>query len=220
MLSKTKKSAAKQHDFYAFDRAVAAAYGTVLLGIDEVGRGPLAGPVVAAAVCLDPTKVVAGVNDSKKLTEKKREELFPQIIDASLCWAIGVATHQEIDQINILQATFLAMRRAVAGLSLSTWDFALIDGDKIVPGLPADRQRAVVKGDGKSAAIAAASILAKVTRDRFMAEEDLRFPGYGFARNKGYGTEIHRQAIQQLGLCEVHRRSFCASLVIQTTLSL
>lgn len=209
-----------QHDLYAFDRAAATAYGTVLLGIDEVGRGPLAGPVVAAAVCLDPAKSVAGVNDSKKLTGKKREELFPQIIDASLSWAIGIATHQEIDQINILQATFLAMRRAVAGLSLASWDFALVDGDKIVPGLPANRQQAVVKGDGKSAAIAAASILAKVTRDRFMIEADLRFPGYGFDRNKGYGTEIHRNAIQQLGLCEIHRRSFCASVAIQTALSL
>lgn len=177
-----------------------------IAGVDEVGRGPLAGPVVTAAVILDPTKPIAGLADSKKLSEKRREELAEEIKDKALAWSIGRAEVEEIDAINILQATMLAMCRAVEGLSL-TADFVLIDGNRI----PADLQNpaeAVVKGDGRVEVISAASIIAKVTRDREMVQMDELYPGYGLAKHKGYPTKAHVAALTELGVTPIHRRSF------------
>lgn len=176
-----------------------------IAGVDEVGRGPLAGDVVTAAVILDPDKPIAGLADSKALSTKRRELLFEEIVANSLCFHIARASVAEIDQLNILQATLLAMTRAVEGLSLVP-DHVLVDGNR----LPKWRYSAtaVVKGDSKVAAISAASILAKVTRDREMAEFDKQFPGYGFAAHKGYGTRDHLQALATLGPTEIHRLSF------------
>jgi ribonuclease HII len=173
-------------------------------GVDEAGRGPLAGPVVAAAVILDPNRIPDGLDDSKKLAAGRREELFA-VLSASAHTSVGIATVAEIDQINILQATFLAMIRAVDALAERP-DHLLIDG----PHLPADigPATAVVKGDGRSFSIAAASIIAKVTRDRIMAELARRHPGYGWEHNAGYGTKSHRAAIIDLGVTPHHRRSF------------
>lgn len=176
-------------------------------GVDEAGRGPLAGEVVAAAVCLRPGGCFpAGLNDSKKLTESKRDTLFVELTaHDGILYGIGIATVQEIDSVNILKATHLAMKRAVESLPLSI-DFCLIDGLP-VPGFAWPHQ-AIVKGDGKCLSIAAASILAKVTRDRMMLECDRRYPGYGFAKHKGYGTKEHLEAIRRHGPCPAHRRSF------------
>ncbi|NOR62993.1 MAG: ribonuclease HII [Rhodobacteraceae bacterium] len=174
-------------------------------GIDEVGRGPWAGPVTAAAVILDPANIPAGLNDSKKLTAARREALYAEIMaTATVC--IASASVQEIDQINILQATFLAMKRAVEGLKI-TPKFALIDGNKIPPGLPCKAQ-AVVKGDARSLSIAAASIVAKVTRDRLMCDLSATFPGYGWETNMGYGTKAHQEGLAKLGVTPHHRVSF------------
>lgn len=179
--------------------------GVLVAGTDEVGRGPLAGDVVAAAVILDPDKPIEGLNDSKKLTEKKREALFPIIQERALSWCIARATVQEIDQINILQASLLAMTRAVQGLAVQP-EHVLVDGNKIPQwSYPAE---AVVKGDSRVAAIAAASILAKVTRDREMLAMDELYPGYGLAGHKGYPTKVHMQALETLGPTPIHRRSF------------
>lgn len=175
-----------------------------ICGIDEAGRGPLAGPVVAAAVALPEDLVIAGLNDSKKLSEKKREALY-EIITARADWAVGMADEREIDALNILQATFLAMRRALAALSAPA-EYALVDGNRDpLLGIPT---LTVVEGDGKIACIAAASIIAKVTRDRMMARLDAQYPNYGFARHKGYPTKAHYAAIAQWGAAPVHRRSF------------
>ncbi|QFT54185.1 ribonuclease HII [Microbulbifer sp. THAF38] len=179
--------------------------GDLLAGVDEVGRGPLAGDVVAAAVILDPAKPIIGLADSKKLSEKKRELLFDEICERALSFAIARATVEEIDQINILQASLLAMHRAVEQLSLQP-EFVLVDGNK-KPDWPYPCDT-VVKGDGRVAAIAAASILAKVTRDREMVELDAKYPGYGLAGHKGYPTKAHMQALQELGPSPVHRVSF------------
>lgn len=182
----------------------AAGY-TAVCGIDEAGRGPLAGPVVAAAVILAPGTALPGVNDSKKLTEKKREALFDYIKENALAYGIGRASEQEIDEINILQATFLAMRRAVDALPVSA-DYALVDGNRIQGlDIPAD---CVIGGDGKVLSIAAASILAKVTRDREMRALAQQYPAYGFEKHKGYGTKAHYQAIAEHGICPIHRRTF------------
>ena len=178
----------------------------LICGVDEVGRGPLAGAVVAAAVILDPARPIEGLADSKKLSEKKRERLFPEIREKALAWSLGRAEVEEIDRINILQASLLAMRRAVLGLSVAP-THALIDGNRIPEGLPCGAQ-AIVGGDGREPAIAAASILAKVARDREMVELDARYPGYGLAGHKGYPTRAHLQALQELGVTEIHRRSF------------
>jgi ribonuclease HII len=178
----------------------------LVCGIDEVGRGPLAGPVVTAAVILDPARPIAGLNDSKKLTEKRREALAVEIRQQALAWSLGRAEVAEIDQLNILQATFLAMRRAVAGLAVAP-EQALVDGDKIPPGLPC-AARAIVGGDGSEACISAASILAKVARDAEMIELDSVYPGYGLAGHKGYPTKAHMDALQLLGVTPIHRRSF------------
>lgn len=179
--------------------------GHLFAGTDEVGRGPLAGDVVTAAVILDPENPIEGLNDSKKLTEKKREALFPEIQEKALSWCIARASVAEIDDINILQASLLAMKRAVDGLSI-TPEHVLVDGNKIPRwDYPAE---CVVKGDSRVAAIAAASILAKVTRDREMVEFDKQYPGYGLAGHKGYPTKAHLQALDQLGPSPIHRKSF------------
>lgn len=178
-------------------------------GIDEAGRGPLAGPVCAAAVILPMDCRIEGLNDSKKLSEAKREALFDVIREAALAYGIGWASEQEIDEINILQATFLAMGRAVEALPAPA-DFALVDGNRMPPlDIPGE---AVVKGDGKAACIAAASILAKVSRDRVLRELDREYPQYGFAKHKGYGTKTHYEAIKAYGILPVHRRSFLKNL--------
>lgn len=178
---------------------------TAVCGVDEAGRGPLAGPVVAAAVILPEGIELPGVNDSKKITEKKREGLFDFVKEHALAYGIGQASEQEIDEINILQATFLAMRRAFEKLTVAP-DIALIDGNR-APGLSC-RERTVVHGDALSASIAAASILAKVTRDRLMEEYDAQYPQYGFAVHKGYGTQRHYAALREFGACPIHRQSF------------
>ena len=180
--------------------------GTRLLaGVDEVGRGPLAGPVVAAAVILDPARPVVGLADSKQLTAARRETLADQIQDYAMAWALGRAEVDEIDQINILQASLLAMQRAVAALQPAA-EYALIDGNRL-PNLDCAAE-AVIKGDARVAVISAASIIAKVARDREMVMLDATYPGYGFAKHKGYPTREHLQALGNLGVCEIHRRSF------------
>ena len=174
-------------------------------GVDEVGRGPLAGPVVAAAVILDPRRPIDGLRDSKRLTPARREALAGLIRERALAWALGRAEVEEIDRLNILQATLLAMVRAVAGLAVPP-ALVLVDGNRC-PDLPMPC-RALVKGDDRVAAIAAAAILAKVTRDAEMAELDTRHPGYGLAAHKGYPTREHLAALERLGPSPVHRRSF------------
>ena len=177
----------------------------VICGVDEAGRGPLAGPVYAAAVILPPNLEIPGLTDSKKLSDKKRRELFPVIQEQAVAYGIGSASEQEIDEINILQATFLAMRRALAQLTV-TPDLVLIDGNRETDfGLPV---KTVVKGDSLSANIAAASVLAKVTRDNIMVELAQQYPEYGFEIHKGYGTKAHYEALRTYGPSPIHRRSF------------
>ncbi len=183
----------------------------LVAGVDEVGRGPLCGAVVTAAVILDPTRPILGLNDSKKLTEAKRELLFDEIKEKALAWCIARAEVEEIDELNILHATMLAMQRAVEGLSV-TPRLALIDGNRCpklkVPSAP------VIQGDAQVPAIAAASILAKVSRDREMQALDLIYPGYGMATHKGYPTPVHLEALQRLGPTPIHRRSFAPVRVL------
>ena len=177
----------------------------VICGVDEAGRGPLAGPVCAAAVILPPHTEIPGLNDSKKLTDKRRRELFPVIQEKAIAYGIAFATEQEIDELNILQATFLAMRRAIGQLEGKA-DFALIDGNRETDfGLPV---MTVVKGDSRSANIAAASILAKVTRDEYMEKMALEYPQYGFEVHKGYGTKRHYAALTEFGASPIHRMTF------------
>lgn len=177
----------------------------LVAGVDEAGRGPLAGPVFAAAVILDARQPINGLADSKKLTASKRNRLYDEILAKALCWSVAQASRQEIDDINILQATLLAMRRAVEGLRLRP-AMVLVDGNRI-PTLDMLAEP-IVQGDALVPAISAASILAKVQRDRWCAELDLQFPQYGFARHKGYGTAQHLTALRELGACEQHRRTF------------
>jgi len=179
--------------------------GCFLAGVDEAGRGPLAGPVVAAAVILDPERPISGINDSKKLSESKRESLALIIREQSLSWAVGRADVEEIDDLNILHATMLAMKRAVEGLSPAA-EYALIDGNRC-PAISCGSQ-AVVKGDQRVEAIGAASIIAKVTRDHEMLVLHEQYPEYGFNQHKGYGTRVHMEALQQHGALPEHRRSF------------
>ena len=177
----------------------------IICGVDEAGRGPLAGPVCAAAVILPMGLEIPGLTDSKKLTDKKRRELFPVIKEQAIAYGIGLASHEEIDEINILQATYLAMERALAQLSVKP-DIALIDGNRAKDfGLPV---RTVVKGDSLSMNIAAASILAKVTRDDLMLELAEKYPEYGFEVHKGYGTKAHYEALRAHGASEIHRKNF------------
>ena len=190
------------------EKAWANGYGSVC-GVDEAGRGPVAGPVCAAAVILPAGIVIEGLNDSKKLSEKKREKLFDEITENALAWSVSLVDERVIDEINILQATFQAMRQAVAQLSL-TPALVLVDGNRD-PGLDLPTQT-VVGGDGKSANIAAASILAKVTRDRYMEALAEQYPDYGFEVHKGYGTRRHYEAILSHGVTPVHRKSFLKNL--------
>ena len=191
-------------ELLAFDRDLRQRFGT-LCGVDEAGRGPLAGPVCAAAVVLPEGYLPAGLNDSKKLTEKRRELLFDEIRENAVAYSVQLVDNEIIDDINILNATMQAMAQAIAGLGVPV-ELALIDGNRCPPAdLPC---QAVVQGDARSASIAAASILAKVTRDRLMLEYDQLFPGYGFARHKGYPTKAHYQALTELGVTPIHRLTF------------
>lgn len=189
----------------SFDPFISIYQGVLFAGCDEVGRGPLAGDVVAAAVILDPANPIEGLDDSKKLTEKKRELLFVEIQAKAKSWCIARASVDEIDRLNILQASLLAMTRAVEGLHVQP-EHVLVDGNK----LPKWKYiaEAVVKGDSRVSAISAASILAKVVRDREMIEWDKHYPGYGFADHKGYPTAMHMSALDKLGITPIHRRSF------------
>lgn len=188
-----------------YEKELMAAGRGPICGVDEAGRGPLAGPVCAAAVMLPPGLELPGLNDSKKLSEKKREALYDQIRASAIAYGIAFASVEEIESLNILGATFLAMRRAVEQLG-QTPRLVLVDGNRD-PGLPFETE-CVVKGDGKCADIAAASILAKVTRDRYMLEQAERFPQYGFEKHKGYGTAAHYAALREFGPSEIHRPSF------------
>lgn len=182
----------------------------VICGIDEAGRGPLAGPVVAGAVILPEDCEILFLNDSKKLSEKRREELFVEIQEKAIAWNVGIVGPDVIDEINILQATYEAMRQAIVGLSVQP-DLLLNDAVTI-PGV-AINQVPIIKGDAKSVSIAAASIMAKVTRDHMMVEYDKLFPEYGFAKHKGYGTAVHTAALREYGPCPIHRRSFIGKIL-------
>ncbi len=181
-----------------------------ICGIDEVGRGPLAGPVYAAAVILPKDKEILYLNDSKKLSEKKREELYDEIMEKAVAVGIGHASWERIDEINIKQATLEAMKQAVEALKVRP-DMLLVDAEHI-PDIGI-RQAGIIKGDARSVSIAAASIIAKVTRDRLMCEYDEKYPGYDFAGNKGYGTAAHIEALKKLGPCEIHRRTFIKNFI-------
>ena len=198
-----------QIDLWAIERQCFEGGMDIVCGVDEAGRGPLAGPVCAAAVILPKELEIPGLNDSKKLTDKKRCELFEQITDQAICYGIAMSDEKEIDEINILQATFRAMERAVGQLSVKP-DIVLVDGNREPRlGLPV---KTVVKGDSLSASIAAASILAKVTRDRLMEKLDETYPAYGFAVHKGYGTKLHYEALAKLGPSPAHRMTFLKKL--------
>jgi ribonuclease HII len=181
-----------------------------IAGVDEAGRGPLAGPVVAAAVIFPKEFIMYGVDDSKKLSARKREELFMMISQQAMSVGVGIIDHKVIDRINILQATHLAMRRALENLAVKP-DYVLVDGNSFKHDTL--RFQNIIGGDAKSFTIAAASIIAKVTRDRLMCELDVCFPQYGFARHKGYGTPQHIEAIRTYGICEIHRKSFHPSIL-------
>ena len=196
---------------YEFEEALAEKGFSALCGVDEAGCGPLAGPVYAAAVILDPAHRIDGLNDSKKLSEKKREQLFPEIQARARAWAIALAGVEEIDRMNILQARLLAMRRAISALEQRP-DYILVDGNRD-PKPEEAPTLLIVKGDAKSASIAAASILAKVARDRAMAVLDAEYPQYAFAKHKGYPTRLHRERILQYGPCPAHRRTFLKKLL-------
>lgn len=180
-----------------------------ICGIDEVGRGPLCGPVVASAVILPKDCQILYLNDSKKLSEKKREELYDVIMEQAIAVGIGMASPQKIDEINILQATYEAMRQAIAGLKVKP--AVLLNDAVTIPGVDIP-QIPIIKGDAKSVSIAAASIIAKVTRDRMMVEYDRMYPGYDLASNKGYGTKVHMEALRNVGPCEIHRRTFIKNI--------
>ena len=180
-------------------------------GVDEAGRGPLAGPVYAAAVILPNDCVIEGLNDSKKLSEKKREQLFDVIVEKALSYCIASASVEEIEEYNILNATFIAMNRAINGLNLPA-DYALIDGNRVPVGISVPCET-VIGGDAKSFSIAAASVLAKVSRDRAVAELDEAYPQYNFKKHKGYGTKEHIDAILKYGPCEIHRMSFLGKIL-------
>lgn len=181
------------------------AAGKTVAGVDEAGRGCLAGPVAAGAVILDPGRPIRGLRDSKKLTEKRREELFAEIREKSAAWSVAMTGPEEIDRINILRAALRAMEKAVAGLSVKP-DFVLVDGNARIS--IAVEQKTVVGGDDRCASVAAASIVAKVTRDRLMRELETEYPGYGFSRHKGYPSKEHRESLRRLGPCPIHRKSF------------
>lgn len=196
---------------YSYEKAAEISGFNLICGVDEAGRGPLAGPVCAAAVILPKDLEIEGLNDSKKLSEKKREQLFDIITEKAISYCVAYGTLEEIEEKNILNATFLAMNRAIDGLNVKP-DFALIDGNKIPTGIKVPAA-AVVKGDAKSMSIAAASILAKVSRDRLLMEYDKKYPVYQFAKHKGYGTKLHTDLIKEFGPCEIHRLSFLKNIL-------
>ena len=196
-------------DMWVYEKKHADEGYQYICGVDEAGRGPLAGPVCAAAVILPANVDIPGLNDSKKLSDKKRRELFPIICEKAIAYGIAFADHNEIDEINILQATYLAMERAIASLAVKP-DFALVDGNRAKDfGIPLET---VVGGDGKSASIAAASVLSKVTRDDFMLEMAKTYPQYSFEIHKGYGTKAHYAALAEHGPCPIHRMTFLKKL--------
>ena len=196
-------------DFWEIENKQFEAGRSIVCGVDEAGRGPLAGPVFAAAVILPCGLNIDGIDDSKKLSEKKRDSLYDIIIENAVSYCVASADHEEIDELNILNATFLAMNRAISGLD-TTPDIALIDGNRSVGILFPNE--CIVGGDGKSASIAAASILAKVSRDRHMLEMAEIYPQYAFEKHKGYGTKLHYERIREHGSCEIHRRTFLKKL--------
>lgn len=210
MTNMTEKESNRLEEMLEFEHELYEKGIEFVAGVDEAGRGPLCGPVVAAAVILPKNEKIAGVNDSKKLSEKKREELFEAIKEKAVAYSVGIVDEKVIDEINILEATRLAMKKAVEGLEV-TPEFVLVDAEKHVPiSVP---YTAIVKGDAKSESIAAASIIAKVTRDHMIEELDKKYPEYNFAKNKGYGTREHIQAIKEHGLCEIHRKTFCKKFI-------
>lgn len=207
-IDKYNKELERLYNMRAYEREYEK-YGYVC-GIDEVGRGPLAGPVVTCAVILPKDVDILYVNDSKKLSEKKREELYDEIMEKAIAVGIGIEDHTVIDELNILQATYSAMRKAINNLSVKP--DVLLNDAVTIPGVDI-KQVPIIKGDAKSVSIAAASIVAKVTRDRMMVELDKVYPGYDFASNKGYGSATHIEGIKEKGLCEIHRRSFTKNFV-------
>ena len=195
---------------FSYEKAAKDKGFSLVCGVDEAGRGPLMGPVCAAAVILPEGVEIAGLNDSKKLSEKKREALFPQIIEKATAYSVAFASVEEIEKFNILEATYMAMNRAIEGLSVPA-DYALIDGNRVPKGIKIPCET-VVKGDAKSQSIAAASILAKVSRDRLMEEYDREYPQYLFLKHKGYGTAEHIALIKEYGPCPLHRQSFLKNI--------
>lgn len=196
---------------YEFEKAAVNSGFSCICGVDEAGRGPLAGPVCAAAVILPEGAVIEGLDDSKKLTEKKREKLYDVIKETAVAYSVAYGTLEEIETVNILEATYLAMNRAIEGLNVKP-DFALIDGNRAPRGIKIPCET-IVKGDSKSMSVAAASVLAKVTRDRLMLEYDKKYPEYNFKKHKGYGTKEHTELIKQYGPCEIHRLSFLKNIL-------
>lgn len=196
---------------YEFEKAAVNSGFSCICGVDEAGRGPLAGPVCAAAVILPEGAVIEGLDDSKKLTEKKREKLYDIIKETAVAYSVAYGTLEEIESVNILEATYLAMNRAIEGLTVKP-DFALIDGNRVPRGIKIPCET-IVKGDSKSMSVAAASVLAKVTRDRLMLEYDKKYPEYNFKKHKGYGTKEHTELIKQYGPCEIHRLSFLKNIL-------
>ena len=195
---------------FSFENELKLKGYNLVCGVDEAGRGPLAGPVCAAAVILPENAQIEGINDSKKLSEKKRELLFSEITQKAICYSIAYASVEEIEEFNILNATFLAMNRAIDALSVKP-DFAIIDGNLLPRGIKVNASP-LVKGDSRSMSVAAASILAKVSRDRLLLQYDKQFPKYNFASHKGYGTKAHIEAIKKYGVLEIHRKSFLKNI--------
>ena len=204
-LEKMLREEERLEQMYLYERGALLEGYKYVAGTDEAGRGPIAGPVVAAAVILKPGTFIEGLNDSKKISQKKRERIYEEILSLSLSYSIKVVDNQEIDRINILQASWLAMKLAVEDMDIQA-DFVLVDGyaNKLIK----RSQRGLIKGDSLSASIAAASVLAKVYRDRIMEEYDFLYPGYGFASHKGYPTKKHLEALKELGVLKIHRKSF------------
>ena len=196
---------------YSLEKAAQSRGFNLICGVDEAGRGPLAGPVCAAAVILPEDCVIEGLNDSKKLSEKKREALFDVIKEKAVAYSVCYGSVEEIERVNILEATFLAMNRAIESLNVAA-DYALIDGNRTPKGIKIPCET-VVKGDSKSMSVAAASILAKVSRDRLMLEFDKEYPEYLFSAHKGYGTKAHYEAIEKHGICPIHRLSFLKNVL-------
>lgn len=196
---------------YEYEKAAVSSGFNIICGVDEAGRGPLAGPVCAAAVILPEDTVIEGLDDSKKLSEKKRERLYDEIIEKAVAYCVAYGTLEEIESVNILEATFIAMNRAIDGLKVKP-DFAIIDGNRVPKGIKIPCAT-LVKGDSKSMSVAAASILAKVTRDRLMLTYDEKYPQYNFKKHKGYGTKEHTELLKQYGPSPIHRLSFLKNIL-------